>query len=212
MGGGSGPPQVGVENVFGGSTGVTALINALKQQGNVSIVTEPRVVCLNNQVSAIRIISQQGYIASIQNTTVAGASGSGSAGTITSQITPGTVVTGFTLYVLPKILGKKVYLQVNADISILQQIQTISSTTGTTPTSSATSPLIQSPQVTQKQFNQRSVIGSGDTLILSGFRQMTNHAAAMQLFDSQDLGGKASHQERVETIVLITPIILHGYA
>ena len=206
-------PQVGVANI-GNLTGVTALINALKQQGNVSIVTEPRVVCLNNQVSAIRIVNQRGYIASVQNTTVAGASGAGSAGTITSQITPGTVVTGFTLYVLPKILGERVYLQVNADLSTFQQLDTLSAGTAGTSSSGGTAsvPQIQAPRVTQKQFNQRSVIGSGDTLILAGFRQMANNAGAMQLFDSQDLGGKASHQERIETIVLITPIILHGYA
>jgi type IVB pilus formation R64 PilN family outer membrane protein len=210
----TGLPQIGIDgsNSSGGSS-VTALINALKQQGNVSIVTEPRVVCLNNQVSAVRIVNQRGYLASIQNTTVAGSSqGGASSNTVTSQITPGTVVTGFTLYVLPKILGKKVYLQVNADLSNLQSIDTISSTGNGTATAGGSSPLIQTPRVTQKQFNQRSVIGSGDTLILSGFKQMTNQTGAMQLLDSQDLGGKASHQERVETIVLITPIILHGYA
>lgn len=207
-------PQIGTNNNLGSSTGVTALINALTQQGRVSVVTEPRVVCLNNQVSVIRIVNQEGYLASVQNTTVAGASGTGASGTITSQLTPGALITGLTLYVLPKIMNGKVFLQVNADLSTKVSIQAISSATGTTPTSSTATPgsTIQVPNFTQKQFNQRSIIGSGDTLIIAGYRQLSNTANAMQLLDSQALGGKGAREQEVETIVLITPIILHGFA
>jgi type IVB pilus formation R64 PilN family outer membrane protein len=207
-------PQVGTKNNKGSSTGVQALINALTQQGRVSVVTEPRVVCLNNQVSVIRIVNQEGYLASVQNTTVAGASGTGAAGTITSQLTPGALITGLTLYVLPKVMGDKVYLQVNADLSTKVKIQAISSATGGAPdAATATSgSTIQVPTFTQKQFNQRSLIGSGDTLIIAGYRQLNNATGAMQLLDSQTLGGKASTEQEIETIVLITPIILHGFA
>lgn len=207
-------PVVGTKNNFNNSTGVQALINALTQQGRVSVVTEPRVVCLNNQVSVIRIVNQEGYLASVQNTTVAGASGTGAAGTITSQLTPGALITGLTLYVLPKIMNGKVYLQVNADLSTKVGIQAISSATGGAPdTATATSgSTIQVPTFTQKQFNQRSIIGSGDTLIIAGYRQLSNTANAMQVLDSQTMGGKGAREQEVETIVLITPIILHGFA
>jgi type IVB pilus formation R64 PilN family outer membrane protein len=206
-------PQIGTKNNLGSSTGVQALINALTQQGRVSVVTEPRVVCLNNQVSVIRIVNQEGYLASVQNTTVAGASGTGASGTITSQLTPGALITGLTLYVLPKIMGDKVFLQVNADLSTKVSIQAISSATGGTPTDTSTAgSTIQVPNFTQKQFNQRSVIGSGDTLIISGYRQLSNTANAMQLLNSQAMGGKGAREQEVETIVLITPIILHGFA
>lgn len=191
-------------------TGFTALINALKRQAKVSVVSEPRVVCLNNQVSAIRIVSQKGYLASIQNTTVAGGGSGGSGGTVTSQITPGTLVTGLTLYILPKIMGRRVYLQVNADLSNDLGFDTVSSAPAGSNNPNASQ--IQVPKVTQKQFNQRSVIGSGDTLILAGFRQVGNQATAIQLADSQALGSRAAVQNSAETIVLITPIILHGYA
>jgi type IVB pilus formation R64 PilN family outer membrane protein len=211
--GGKPVPTIGTNMNEGDTTGVTALINALTQQGKVSVVTEPRVVCLNNQVSVIRIVSQEGYLASVQNTTVAGASGTGASGTITSQITPGALITGLTLYVLPKIMGDKVFLQVNADLSTKVSIEAISSATGGTPAANSTAgSTIQVPNFTQKQFNQRSMIDSGETLIISGYRQLSNTANAMQLMNSQALGGKGSTQVEVETIVLITPIILHGFA
>jgi type IVB pilus formation R64 PilN family outer membrane protein len=209
-GGAPGLPQFGTVNLANSSTGVTALINALTQQGKVSLVTEPRVICLNNNVSVIRIVQQAGYLASVQTTSLSGSASGGAS--ITTQVTPGTVVTGLTLYLLPKIMGEKVFLQVNADLSTNNGIATLSSTSGSSPSSGNTSPVIQVPNVTQKQFNQRSVVNSGDTLILSGFRQVSNQANAMQMFQSQALGGKAAVEVTNETIVLITPIILHGFA
>ncbi len=196
-----------------GASQVTAVINALNQQGKTSLVTEPRVVCLNNQVCVMRIVQQQGYLASVQTTSLAGSSTAGGA-SVTSQLTPGNVITGLTLYILPKVLKNKVFLQVNADLSTNDGIQTISSTGGAVSDtgSSDGSSVIQVPNVTQKQFNQRSVIASGDTLILSGYRQIRNRANAMQLMTSQALGGKAAQEATVETIVLITPIILREIA
>lgn len=182
----------------------TILFNALSQQGKTSIVSEPRVVSMNNQVAVVRIVSQVGYVASIQNTSLAGStasSGSGgttNVGTVTSQVTPGTVITGLTLYILPKIMHERIYMQVNVDLSINNGFDVFG------PASAQ----VQLPNISEKHFNQRTMIRSGDTLILSGFRQVANQAKAMQLLTSQALGGKGSAALNSETIVLITPIIL----
>jgi len=211
--GAPGLPEWGTFNNLGRETGVTALVNALDQQGKVALVTQPRVVCLNNQVSVIRITSQVGYLASVQTTTLGGGTSTTvNTNSVTSQVVPGSVTTGLTLYILPKIMNNRIYLQVNADLSTLEKIQTISSQGNGTASQSSNAPLIQVPNVNQKQFNQRAVIGSGDTLILSGFKQVRNETGAMQLFQVQDLGGKGAQQVDAETIVLITPIILPGYA
>lgn len=212
-------PSLGLKAVPGLATGqsvIQSLVVALSEQGKVSVVSEPRVVCLNNQVSVIRIVTQRGYLASLQTTNFGGGTGSSTAGTastsVTTQLTPGSVVFGITLYVLPKILGTKVFMQVNADLSNFVRLENISSTAGVIPTSSNdnTTPIIQVPTMTQKQFNQRSMLHSGETLILSGFRQLQNQANAAQLLKSQDLGGKGALQSNTETIVLLTPIILPG--
>ncbi|MDR3490512.1 MAG: hypothetical protein P4M12_00550 [Gammaproteobacteria bacterium] len=185
--------------------GVNVLISALEQQGKVSVVSEPRVVALNNQVSVISLVNKEGYAASVSSTALAGGSGGGNGSSVTSSITPGTLVTGLILYVLPKIMGDKVYLQVNADLSTKISITTFTSgANGTSPAS------IQIPQIAEKQINQRSVISSGDTLILSGFRQVVNQTGSMQVAGSQALGGRGAKQTNIETVVLITPIILGG--
>ncbi|OGT63795.1 MAG: hypothetical protein A3E85_00465 [Gammaproteobacteria bacterium RIFCSPHIGHO2_12_FULL_45_12] len=194
-------PIFGTQYNGAGIPGWTILFNALNQQGKTGVVSEPRVVCLNNQVSVIRIVSSEGYVASIQNTTLAGAT-SGSNNTVTSQVTPGTLITGLTLYILPKIMGEDVYLQINADLSVNDRFGQFG------PTDAQ----IQLPNITEKHFNQRSKIRSGDTMILSGFRQVYNQTGANQLLNSQALGGQAALQANTETIILITPIILHGPA
>lgn len=194
----------------GGPNGMpsyTVLLNALNQQGKTSLVSEPRVVCLNNQVSVIQITQQQGYAASVQNTSGTGGTGTVAQNTVTSQITPGSVITGITIYLLPKIMKDKVYLQVNADLSINNGFSSFGPTVN-----NVTQAQIQLPNITQKHFNQRSMIRSGDTLIMSGFRQVGNTANAMQFLKSQALGGKASQETNVETIILITPIILDEQA
>lgn len=205
-------PQLGVQShVLPGKNPIpsyTILFNALNQQGKTSIVTEPRVVCLNNQVGVVRIVNQQGYLASVQNTSLSSSSTTNvGVGTVTSQLTPGTLITGLTLYILPKILKDSIYLQVNADLSNQNgPLTKVSSGSDTNPNNT----FIQVPNITEKHFNQRSVIKSGETLILAGFRQVSNTANANQFLTIQALGGKGSQQLNKETIVLITPIILPG--
>lgn len=211
LGGAPNFPQFGVQRfVQNGQNPIpsyTILFNALSQQGKTSVVTEPRVVALNNQVSVVRIVNQEGYLASVQNTSLASGTAA-NVGTVTSQLTPGTVITGLTLYILPKILRDKIYLQVNADLSTLVDMKDIVSGSQADQNNS----VIQAPTIVQKSFNQRSVIRSGDTLILSGFRQVANTANANQFIMSQALGGKGAQQLNKETIVLITPILLPGCA
>lgn len=198
-----------------GELGTQALINALQQQGKVSVVTQPQVLCQNNQVSEIRLTKQTTYLASVQTTSLAGGAGTTGSASVTSQITPGSFVTGLTLYVLPKIFGNRVYLQVNADLSDSTALKTITSNGATLSTTSAPpagTSIIQAPDTTLKHFNQRSVIASGDTLILAGFKQVTNQVGAQQMLNSQTLGGKTAQELNTETIVLITPYILRGFA
>src|SRR5262249_1765645 len=120
----------------------------------------------------------------------------------TSQVTPGNLITGLTLYVLPKIMGNDIYMQVNADLSTNLGFS-FGGGSGST---------VQLPHITEKHFNQRTKMHSGETLILAGMRQVKNVANANQFLTSQALGGKGAQQINTETIVLLTPIILPGNA
>lgn len=199
--GGSAPSAIGFKNANGASS---VLFNALSQQGKVSIATEPTVVTTNAQVASINITSTVGYLAQVENTTT----NDQTTGNQTStQLTPGEVTTGLTLYVLPKIMDNKIYLQISSDISTLVQIRNLFAT-GVDANPSASSQKIQVPDIDSKEFNQRGVVTSGSTLILAGFKQLTNQTSAEQMLQSDALGGRGALQQQVETIVLITPYIL----
>jgi type IVB pilus formation R64 PilN family outer membrane protein len=195
-------PTAGAGIGFGASSGLwggtQVFINALSQQGQVSIATQPRVVTLNNQVAEIGINTKTGYLARV-TTTVAGVSGSPS-----TSLTPGLVTTGFSLYLLPKIQGNDVYLQISSTLANGLSFKLQSS--GSAPNIST----IQVPTVSEKRFNQRSVVSSGSTLVIAGFKQLNTEVNKVSMFGTDALGGRGAQQTNVETIVLITPTILRS--
>lgn len=175
---------------------IQALLSMLSQQGQLSVVTQPTVVTLNNQVAQIAITTQKSYLASVTSTLNQNFS--------QASLTPGTVTTGFTLYVLPKITGNQIYLQLTSELSTLDALTTFSSTPAGTPGGNQ----IQEPTVTSKSFNQRTMVPSGDTLVLSGFRQVINQSNNASIAGIDGLAGRGSQQNNTEIIVLLTPIIL----
>lgn len=207
---------------IGSVDGSNVLVNALSRQGRLSVITQPRVVTMNNQMAEIKITRDTGYLQSVSNTTVAN---SGNASN-TQTLTPGVVTDGFSLYLLPKIQGKKVYLQISSALSTLTAIDTVSNN-GTTNqptninsdngsivnidnTTNNGTPFqaIQVPTLANKSFNQRTVISTGNTLVITGFQQLRDATDRDQLLGIKPLGGTGAARSNVQTIVLITPTIL----
>ncbi len=177
-------------------------INALNLQGKVQVVTNPQVVTMNNQIASIRITNDTSYVKSVSTTNTP------DSGT-TSSITPGTVTDGFTLYILPKIQGDKVFMQLSSTLSDLLSITKQDNAPANVPTNQLNSFVaIQTPTLTQKVFNQRTRLKSGDTLIVAGYRRVKDQTANAKLFEVEALGAKGSESQNIETLVLITPIIL----
>jgi type IVB pilus formation R64 PilN family outer membrane protein len=186
-----------------------ALIQALSEQGNVSVVTEPTVVTLNNQVAEIRITTDISYLQEM-DTTIAGGSDLSS-----TTMTPGVVTSGFMLYVLPKIQGNRIYLQVSSVIAQLKSLDTINSNGQINPTGNGNNQgqqitVIQIPTLAQKRFNMRSVVNNGESLIIAGFKQLKNQTKERKGFDTVALGGRGSGSQDVETVILITPTIIEN--
>lgn len=203
--------------------GTNSFIQALQEQGTVSKITEPVVTTLNNQVATISLQTQQAYVSGTSGGTVSGNVASLPSPTISE------IVTGFNLYLLPKIQGQSIYLQVSTVLSDLISLNTYNAATGETnggsgssaasgsgsgsgSTGSAT--VIQTPQTVQeptvdyRSFNQRTMVPNGATLIMAGFKQNTNRAEQNKLFNSAALGGTGASTNTQEVLVLITPVIL----
>ncbi len=67
---------------------------------------------------------------------------------------------------------------------------------------------IQTPTLSQKVFNQRTAVQSGETLIVAGYRRVRDATSDAKFFTFDALGAKGSRSENIETLVLITPIVM----
>lgn len=179
----------------------SVLIKALSQQGKVSVITQPRTVTLNNQMAELSINAQRSYIQQVSVT-----QGTAFTGGNTTSVTPGVISTGFNLYILPKIQGGRVYLQISSTLADLMQMS--ERKFGEEKNGGGYS--IQLPEITEKRFNQRTLVPSGATLIVAGFKQLRNTANKQQLFGQQALGGHGAKKNNSEIILLITPTILEN--
>jgi type IVB pilus formation R64 PilN family outer membrane protein len=180
------------------------IIDALSQQGQVSVVTQPSVVSLNAQPAIINITEQQAYLSSITQKSF----DSLLQNPISLELTPGNIDTGFKLYVLPRIIDKEVYLQLKWSIAALTSLD--SYTAETSNTANKQELKIQLPRTSTKEFDQKSFVHSGSTLILAGFKQIRHTADQREFFNSQALGGKRANNKNVQTVILITPTIIRS--
>ena len=187
-----------------------AILNALAEQGRLSVVTEPTVVTMNNQVAEIRITKDTGYLQSVSTT-------SANLTSTESTLTPGIVTDGFSLYLLPKIQGNRVYLQISSSLSTLEQLKKISNAPSdladikqNNQQNAQNFEAIQVPTLEEKHFNQRTVLLSGSTLMISGFQQLRDEFRKIGAFGTKIPAGMGEQNRNVQTIVLITPVIIRN--
>lgn len=174
--------------------GSKAMIKALETQGDVSVRTQPRIITMNNQVAALQIGSEVGYLAKSETTVVQGAGA-------TTALTPGVAKSGFMMYLLPRIMPKNdVIMQMSVSVNNINNIRTV--------TSNGSS--IEIPEITTRNFQQLTRLRSGESMVLAGFRQMNNDRKAAGIFSSVSwlFGAESAVNGRVDTILIITPYVL----
>lgn len=175
--------------------GTTAVINALSEQGTVNLETTASVVALNNQPAPIQTGKSVTYVAS-SSTTVTPDVGA------TTEITPGSVNTGFSMHVLPSIQADgTLFLQFSAELSSLRELRQISS--GNT--------LIEAPDIDAKSFLQRVKMKSGETLVLSGFEQTDGNVEYNGVGHAKNPllgGGMKAARNKDSMVILVTPIVV----
>ena len=173
-------------------TGSDVLIEALELQGDVSVVTSPRAVTLNNEVAEIRINLNTTYLAS-SSTTI-------SDDIVETELTPDVAIDGFTMYLLPKIdvPNREVYLQLSTTVAELQKLSKIE----------AGRSLIQVPKIQDSKVNTRARLKSGETLLISGYQQYFASSEKSGQFGIDLFGRKHSRSKKHEMMVLLTPIIV----
>lgn len=179
-------------------SGSTAMVQALAQQGRVSMLTQPSVTTLNMEPVPIQVAKSTAYLAQSQTLLSGGASDLAQ-----TTLTAGNVTAGFNMNVMPFILpdDKNMLLQFSIGLSALS---------GPIRSFESNGSRIELPELEQSVFSQKVRIKSGETLVLSGYEQSALAGTRQGVGDSRFWafgGGGATDNRRQVIVILITPVI-----
>ena len=187
---GIGAIQPGFSYALLGSGGaVQAVLNALSTESNLSVISSPSLLVLNNQEAAIQVGDEVPVAVQQEQSTVGNSS-------IINSIDYRE--TGVMLKVKPRInAGGLVIMDVEQEASQV-------------PSTNNADPL--TPRIRQRKINSTVAVNSGDTIILGGLIQdnRDRSESGVPFLHTLPLvgplfGTKADNQARTELIVLITP-------
>lgn len=174
-----------------GAQGTTAIITALRAEGDVTVVTSWSGITLNNQPAPIVVGRDSGYLQSISTTTTANVGS-------TTTITPGTYVTGISMNMLPHILDNGELL-LESTMSISSLANMFSQTAGGNS--------VQFPEIDKRKLQNSISMRSGQTLILTGFDRSTIDTGEESTgFGWLGGGVKRANNNKDMLVILITAI------
>jgi len=199
-GGAAGVLNVAILNPSGrGNTNL--LFQALSSIGDTTRVAQFPLTTLNNRPVSRRVGRDRAYVASVQNTTLAGA---GAGASVSSTITPATVREGFSLQLTPRLLDDgRIILQYSLSLTDLVQIRSFGDVAGGNG--------VQLPETASRVFIQQSMLKSGATLILAGVddEQTAQNAQGVgHPFNFLLGGGSSNATSRTMMFIAITPQVL----
>ncbi len=205
------PISTGLTSAFGGVftlaldlTDFTAFIELLKVQGNVQVLSSPRVATLNNQKAVIKVGTDEFFVTDISNTTV-----TGTATTVSPSITLTPFFSGIALDVTPQISQDGlVTLHVHPSVStVVDQQKTVTIGTLTQQLPLARSTVRESDSIVRA--------ASGQVVVIGGLMQDSvndQQAGAPGISDIPFIGSLFKHSNKSssksELVILLRPVVV----
>ncbi len=180
---------------------IDAAVNALKEQGQVQVVSQPRIRTLNNQSAIVRVGTERTFFTTSTNIV---ATNNNPIQTVTQ--TPNTITEGLVLTVTP---------QISADGVITMDVNPI--VTRIVGTDVSPDGLSNAPRLDIKQSSTLVRVRDGQTIVVGGLIQDTqsNTKRAVPVFgDIPVVGtlfsGTYDRNVRTELVVFLTPYVIAG--
>ncbi len=204
-----------VASAFGGVFGLAvrandfaAFIELLGRQGNVQVLSSPRIATMNNQKAIIKVGVDEFFVTDVSTTTVTGTS---TTSTPNIELTP--FFSGIALDVTPQISeAGDVTLHIHPTVSLVvdqQKTITISNVVQTLPLARST--VRESDSIVRAQSGQVVVIGG-----LMQDRSDDGQAKIPGLGDVPVIGGLFKHQRertvKSELVILLRPVVIDADA
>lgn len=182
------------------SNGISVLIKALEEQGKVEVISQPKIMLLNNQSAMVQVGTVTSYVANTTTTT-------SSTGLASTSATTDQVQEGVSLRLMASILDKEIMIQLTPVVTTLDQIRSIDMGQGTT---------IEAPKTSTKSMHTLVKINDGATIAVGGLITSNDKKteAGIPLLRSLPLVGrlfeyKSKTHTRTELVIFITPKILN---
>ena len=179
------------------ANGFSVLLRALDTFGKTEVLSQPRVMLLNNTVANIQVGQSKGYVDSyITDTTQTGT-------TITATLSE--VQGGVTLQLIGNIVGDDIYLNVTPVVSTIDQIRTVSL---------GGSGRLEAPDTSMKSISSMVKVKEGTTVVIGGLITHNNaeSTTGIPFLDKLPFGiGKnvfsfhSKNNDRTELVIFITP-------
>lgn len=209
--GGAASPYGGLFTVGATFNNFSTFIDLLKTQGNVHVLSSPRVATVNNQKAVIKVGSDEFFVTNVNTTSTYSSTGvAGATPTVQVEWTP--FFSGVSLDVTPQIAADgEVILHVRPSVSeVSEQTKTVTVTTNTPNTLSiplARSDIRESDSIVRAQNGQIIVIGG-----LIQNRTRKERAGIPLLGDIPGLGLLFSHVQEIKTkselVILLKPTVV----
>lgn len=194
----------GVTSLKLSGTNFTAMISLLDTQGDVDVLSSPRVTALNNQKAVIKVGTDEYFVTNVSSTTVAGTT---PVTTPEVELTP--FFSGIALDVTPQIDGEgNVLLHIHPSvIDIKEQIKTIKISNSTLELPLAQSDIRESDTVIMAR--------SGDVVVIGGLMKSESIEVVSKVpllgdipFIGQLFTNRARSLKKTELVILLKPTVV----
>lgn len=177
-------------------SGVKAVMKALESFGRIEVVSQPRLMMLNNSVASIQVGETRSYVESTNMETTQG-------GATISSATLNEVHGGVTLQLTGSIVGDEIYLNVTPVVSTIDGIRTILLGGGNR---------LEAPDTSMKTMSTLVRVKAGRTVAIGGLitRDRTKQQHGVPFLSKLPVLGKMFSYEtrgdkRTELVIFMTP-------
>jgi MSHA biogenesis protein MshL len=189
----------------GGGTKINVVLHALQSQGNVSVLSSPRVSAMNNIRATFNVTTDQVFFTVTSNQIV---NQNGVVGT-NQQVTPQTISVGIVLDVLPQISADNtITMNIRPHITSVVDIATFALDNGGQ---------LKVPVVENRETDTIVRARSGETIVIGGLTQnnITNTQSGVPGLQSIPLlgglfKGRTATTSKSELVIFLTPTIVVG--
>jgi MSHA biogenesis protein MshL len=190
------------------SANFAALLNFLETQGNIQVLSSPRIASINNQKAVLKVGTDEFYVTNVSSTTTS----TGSSNVTTPTITLQPFFSGIALDITPQIDGdNNIVLHVHPSISVVKEKQKIIDlgTLGVFTLPLANSTVNETDSVVRVQDGNIVAIGGlmkqEQAVDNNGLPGTTSSSGLGLLF-----GTRSNYSRKSELVILIKPTIIRN--